>query len=427
MKKFVTLFVLFCLSAVAAVAQSLRLEATVVDANTGRPLQLASVRVNGRGSTVSNAVGTFALSCEPTDVLHVTYVGYRSRDVVASQVGSVVSLEPAEQPLGEIVVLPIANTIRLITKEMLRQEQKFKKNQATFFYRQTAFQETVAQNPVNEELAVLAPTVERAEGGTICYEFVESFLKGCSAVALRDLRLLTGRYAGLRPDEHHQYYFYSNFFTFSQIEIATKQKYRRMTSWPDEVVPLSADYHLYYDVIYKVLDDGERRLYVITFVPYDEVRIPIYEVTMFVDAETLHVLKFQGLGRNIHVLQNAQKQKGNFNLTRRVRENVVPTDFKFVVNMTEERGFVEVETVFVETIHEYQGKRTTTHSVLYNVGERKVKRGGKLDYYADIHSQIERQGYDPAFWKENEVVRRTPVEQRVQELFEGKQLFGVFK
>ena len=37
---------------------------------------------------------------------------------------------------------------------------------------------------------------------------------------------------------------------------------------------------------------------------------------------------------------------------------------------------------------------------------------------------IEEQGYDPTFWQQNEVVLRTPVEQKVAELFEQQQLFG---
>ena len=45
----------------------------------------------------------------------------------------------------------------------------------------------------------------------------------------------------------------------------------------------------------------------------------------------------------------------------------------------------------------------------------------------NMQEEIARQGYDAKFWEDNEVVLRTPVEEQVMRLFEGHQLFGVFK
>ena len=64
--------------------------------------------------------------------------------------------------------------------------------------------------------------------------------------------------------------------------------------------------------------------------------------------------------------------------------------------------------------------------MLFNVGDRDIGRGRLLDTQSNMHDAIESQGYDKKFWRDNEIVLRTPVEQEVLRLFESRNLFGVF-
>ena len=54
-------------------------------------------------------------------------------------------------------------------------------------------------------------------------------------------------------------------------------------------------------------------------------------------------------------------------------------------------------------------------------------KGEKMGFYGDLHGGIETQGYDPQFWRNNEMVVKTPIEQEVMEMFETHKLFGVFR
>jgi len=54
------------------------------------------------------------------------------------------------------------------------------------------------------------------------------------------------------------------------------------------------------------------------------------------------------------------------------------------------------------------------------------KKGKDLKFEDDLHQRIDHQKYDRDFWQQNEIIRRTRAEEAVHELFDRKELFGVF-
>ena len=396
--------------------------ATVIDAVTHERLPFASVWVDGATSTITNAVGTFSLHCEPADVLRITYVGYKAAYVEARQLGEVVALQPQERQLQEVVVVPIGPMINKICKETLRLQQKYKNRESKFFYRQTAFL------------------------GARCYEFAESFLKGNPAVSLRNLSIYTGRYAGIQSDSLNHYTYFGNFYTFSQLEMAA---YYKMPSKLDDVVPLFRNYNKFYNVSYTVIsgDDGER-IFAIRFEPKPEVlsRYSILGGTLYVDEQTLHIRRFEGEGHNFRVLTRILTETNEIGFSR-YTQSVSLAHFSYVVEMTEEHGYPEVQSVYVDESHDFEGQTITTRSLLFNLGDGPKKKGNllkrignwfadqhsdsksssMLEFYSELHKEIKRTGYDPDFWQKNEIVRRTPIEQAVLQLFEENDLFGVME
>lgn len=397
MKHLQAMFLLWLL-ALPAGAQQAVFQAAVVDAQSGQTLPFASVYAENGASTITNSEGCFSIETDSLAVLHISYVGYKPQTVRALQLRRVVELQPMELGLQEVTVTPIGPVIRKATKETLRQLQKHKRQSANFFYRQTAFADSV------------------------CYEFAEAFLAGKSAAWLRDLELVSGRYAGIRSDSMHHYSFYGNFYTFSQIEVASKSG--ALSGFAD-LLPLSRNYSKYYDVDYKVIrDTNDNRLFAIHFAPQPHVRQSILDATLYIDEQTMHLRKMEGVGRNIRVLHRDYEKKDSFVV---IKKMIIPTEFAFVVNMTEERGFLEVQSVFVDESHVQGGKQVVTRSILFNVGDRKMGRGEKMKFYGNLHNGIEQQGFNRDFWHDNETVLRTPVEQQVMELFERDNLFGVFR
>lgn len=377
-------------------------ESVIVDAQTGEPLPFASIYSRHGKSTITNALGAFSIVCDSADVLRLSYVGYHNLEVRAADLQPVTAIKPATQQLAEVEVkgFSINEIIRKTTKETLRQMQKFRKRTATFFYRQTAFSDST------------------------CNEYAEAFFNGRSAVELQDLQLLTGRYAAITPDAQNPYAYYRNFYTFSQISLAQKGY---EPDWSTDLVPLFRHYDRYYDVDYDlVFDADDRRLIVLIFMPKPHVLRSILATNIYVDEQTLHIRRVEGYGVNT-LVRTAAWEPDAADRKGPVRSQVVPTEFSFIANMTEQRGFTEVESVYANAHHEYDGHTIATHSIIFNLGESTTTKGQELEFFGNLHQTIETQGYDPQFWEANEVVRRMPMEYAVVELFERQHLFGNFK
>ena len=383
-------------------AMAQQFEATVVDARTREPLPFASIFIDRQNSTITNSTGRFSIQTDSSSVLKISYVGYKPLSIRADQLRETVALQTMDMGLQEVTVVPISNMIRKATKETC------------------SLQEYLAE-PHVRKLCDYYAGVKQLE---------KVFGREHVRVAVYDSGTLRNGDA-VEPDSLHHYSFYTNFYTFSQIEVATKEK---VIPYHETIIPLSRSYAQYYDVDYEVIRDDSTCLYAIHFVPKPKIKRNILDVTLYIDEQTLHLRKMEGVGRNtglVHREWNKEKQ--------RVVEKLIPTEFGFVVNMTDERDFMEVQSAYIIERHDLGDKQIDTRSILFNIGDRrttfadnkemskKMSKGERMKFYGNLHNEIKSQGYDSLFWRNNEIVLRTPVEQQVMELFERKNLFGVFK
>ncbi len=384
-----------------------RYESTIVDSTTGEPLPYASITTNNshRSATISNAEGTFSITCMPTDSLQLSMTGYSKRTLKAADLSDTTSLVPTEKLLSELLVKPLKlhNFIRQTTKETLSQTKLHADSTATFYYRQTSFCDTT------------------------CNEFLEAFLTAQPAVELRQPTLLTGRYAALPPDSIHPYAYYRNYYTFSQLQLVDKKREHD----PDEtIIPLTYYYRNYYHVDHSyTFDQQGNSLVVINFTPREKIRRPILAATLYVDEQTCHIRKVVGHGVNTFIRTGTWLQESYDDDSRPYFTQIIHTDFQFTITMTERRGFTEIESIHVVTTHDDDnGSSITTSTLLYNVAPDtpSANSGNPLPFYGHLHKQIEAQGYSPDFWSQNEIVRRTPLEQKVVALFTTAHLFGQF-
>lgn len=397
------LIVILLLSSLPLMAQLEKFEATIVDAKTHEPLPFASVYASQKSSTISNAVGVFSIKCSPVAVLRISYVGYKTIHVKASELGRRVALEPLENQLKEVIVTPIdlKDFIRKTTSETRRQLRKNEKRKSSFFYRQTTFADST------------------------CFELMEAFLQAKSAVFLRDLVLLKGRFAGIQPDSLHRYSFWTNFFFVSELPMLTRYDYHDNIG----IKPLVRNYRDYYDVGYDIMGDGDDRILAIQFTPKPRLWESVLAVTLYVNARTHLLQKMEGEVRNVNVVHKEYvvEEVDTGKVVREIKTNQ-PSTFHLTVNMTEEHGFLEVQSVYVDQQFMRYGKCINTRSIMFNVGGMEGTDGGrKMWNYGDLHNYVREQGYDQQFWHDNEMVRRTPVEQQVMEMFESQNLFGVFE
>ena len=395
-------FIIFNLSFSPAGAQVV---ATVVDAQTREPLPFASIFINKRSSTITNAEGSFSIKCEPTDVLRISFVGYKTAYISASSLLSkrkTIPLTPLENQLKEVTVtsVDLKKLIRKTTSEMRRQLRKSEKHKSCFFYRQTSFADST------------------------CFELMEAFLQAKSAVYLRDLFLLNGRFAGIQPDSLHHYSFWTNYFTVSERPMLTRYDYHGNT----DAMPLTRNYGDFYNLDYDVMVDSTGRLLAVHFIPKEEVKVPVFAATLYINENTHRLRKMEGEIRNVDVIHKdlVVVQEDTSKVVKEIKTYDKFT-FRLTINMTEERGFVEVQSAYIDSRYERYGKQLTTRSILFNVGDlaNDVNRNIQAWGFGDMHDYIRWQGYDPEFWHNNEMVLRTPVEERVLEMFERENLFGI--
>ena len=366
---------------VGVASAQLHIESKIVG-KKGEALPLASVYVDADKNTISNMEGEFAIDVDSTDVLRFSYVGYKTVKIPALQVGRKVTLEAEDHTLDEVLVHSSEYYVDKVRGKQRSEFRRWKWERYQFFYRQTTF------------------TDNR------CTTFLETFFTGLSSLQVRDLVLLTGRYwtvaSSLTANP-------LNYYTFAQVPVLDNNFMPK-----EQLVPLVDFYRKYYQVECHRMSDGERDMYVLHFVPRD-MEIWSVECDLYVDAETFELLQYKGIGH-----------KDNVENSVRGQVHVVPVDYSFEVNYMQDNGFTEVQSVHFDVSFQDFGKKYRTSGLLYNVGERFSSAKKKLGFDNNLLREISQKGYDPTFWRENEIVKRTPVENEVIELVESDNLFGVY-
>lgn len=104
--KIILLLILALISSSALFAQQISVKGTVVDSKTNEVLIGVAVLEKGTNNgTVTNIGGVFNLSVPKGATLHISYVGYTSKEVNAEETQMTISLEEDTKLLDEVVVI----------------------------------------------------------------------------------------------------------------------------------------------------------------------------------------------------------------------------------------------------------------------------------------------------------------------------------
>lgn len=293
MKKLRLIILLLSLLSTSAHAQRLRVDARVIDAKTAETLPFASVYISGQNSTITNAVGEFVIDADSTDMLRISYVGYKTVYVCAADVGEEVLLSSEGEMLGEVVVLGTDLIINKVLEKIKKESKQFGKKKSNFFYRQVSYTD---RN---------------------CSSFLESFFSANNAHQIKNMSLVTGRYvavASLRTVNP------ANFFTFAEVPLYSSEKNIR----PDQqIVPLHKGYKKVYETDVETISNGERSMYVLYFVPRDSNRWAVL-ARLYIDAETFQVMKYEGVSNGEYV-QHMAKKNGKWSPYRILLSSIIST------------------------------------------------------------------------------------------------------
>jgi len=393
---FVTLLILvmpiFCF------AQNQRIiEGKIINKNTNEPLAYANVYSDNGNGTISNIDGLFSLQTDSLDkMVNISFIGYETITFPINEIPNVIKLQSSSIELSEIIIRPV--NVKELISQFIKKEKNYnsKKIQpSTFFYRQTTFT------------------------GDVCNEIIETFLKGTSTVSIGKLELQTGRYAALKGDSMHHYVCQENFFNNVRITpVHVKKPKKNMV-----IVPFQKDFDKYYNVSVRVLFNSKgAKLYEMSFMPKDKIKSPIVEGIVTINPENLILKKYEGEIRNNYLLANDDEVK--------LKNN----SLEFLILYENKDGISYVKTVSLNSSFVVELPIKSFHvevnGLAFNLNDSIIvnkTNSRKLRFKNSLLKEIAKTGYDPIFWENNPIIKRTPLEDESILIFEKSNLFGTLR
>ena len=403
---------LLLMLALSARSQTWKLEAHVIDAQSGQPVSYANVYSTTGCGTITNSDGDFVVPVTDTASVRISFVGYETVQLPVTEIGRVVRLKRATYSLNEVLVLPSGDRLAMrVIKKAVKEFQRSAKVRGNYFYRQVT------------------------QTDSICNEYIEAFFWGRTSYCFPEAYLLEGRYAGLPSDSLTHYQYVTNFFTLSQLNVIS---FIGGTGIHGIISPLRPNFALFYKVTYDTLRSTSPTtpdLYVLYFEPLPIVHSPILQAVVYVDMKTLGVLRCEGnlLGLTMQDIVTGEEHDfvAHFNIHfRRVGDRFDP---KTHDALNTRHSYSELTTVSADAFTTFIGQPVRLHSVLYNLGDNPLAGRTQPDFslkigaQTDLKSAISHTTYNPDFWQQNETVKRTQLEQSVLNLMEGKRLFSNYK
>jgi hypothetical protein len=370
---------------------------TVVDRATNTPIPFVSILVdNGQHGTVSNEKGEFTLTVHevPAQLL-LSHISYKTTTYRIDSIETrlVVSMEQAPVFLPEVSVVgnEAYRMVEQVFDKALAERTVFRYGKA--FYRQTSFMD---QNPT-----------EILEG------FFDTKFNNNGVEASK---ITEGRFA---KREIKGSLNFLNFSTFA-IGAAIYQDQPKPI-----LLPLSREGLGGYEFeILNILKKQDQEIVEISCQPHAGLKKPAFEGTIFVDRDRNHIMKVVGvirlgsqgfdliLGRkpipyhdtvlSLEVVY-VNSPGDQYQLSH------VKADLHMLYDIGAERHTEKISSMF--TLFDYA---TTLRAVHFK----------KVRLKTNDLKTIQSVPYNPEFWKNNPIVKRTPLEEDVVRAFESDGAFG---
>ena len=388
------LYVCGCLVGLATTAHGQgQVTGKILDRQTHQPVPYAGVSVlGGRTGTTSNAEGEFVLTLSALPArLVVTQLSYR-RDTVA--VATAGALRPIE-------LVPAPTTLPTVemgsyTAELLRKAFRvLQHTNAAKHYGQAFYRQTTRLDATPTEVQEMVWDVRASSAG------------------LEGTHLAQARYAK-RKDALLSYKDLSNLTKTFQLYLPTAAD----TLQKGRV--LSADPATYYNLrLLGLTQNAGQTLAEIEFVGKPAYNPAHVQGTIVIDTDTYQVLRFRvGMDAITHSNNPTFKFKNgrvNYDVAFRPQPagtvlDYIKTTYTITVGRMLKPDIQEEATGFTY----FYGWQPTPASVAYAAPSAQV---------SDL-AAIKQTTYDPAFWRDNPVVKRTPLEDEVIRSFEQQKAFG---
>ncbi|MDR0542108.1 MAG: carboxypeptidase-like regulatory domain-containing protein [Dysgonamonadaceae bacterium] len=361
---------------------------SVYDKVTGESLISASVYFDHSNGTITNSDGEFIIKKIPdVDSIAFSYIGYASQKYALHLVPSKIYLEPVATNLPEITVIPgyankIVEQIWEKYNKISKEENSRKSGKYSFFYRQIT------------------------QSHDVYNEFIECFLTADNTHSIENLSLQEGRYAKIRKDST-VYFTFDNFYYMSQIK-PFRQKDAGKKTVNTFIQPNFKK--LYYVDIADQFSDEKGSIIVLSFQPRKQnvKDMAINTGKLYVRESDLSIIRFEG----------TTQMNIKFQVNYKERPNTYPIVESVMCSLDSENKYTKEN----QEVVKYKVKIS---SVLFLIDQQFNSSGKKLNKNVLLET-INKKKYNPEFWKNNPVVKRTQIDEDVIKGFEASGAFDIF-
>ncbi|WP_426060102.1 carboxypeptidase-like regulatory domain-containing protein [Hymenobacter sp. B1770] len=392
MKQFLLSGLLLATTALPAAAQQ-RLTGKVLDASTGQPVPYASISVlNSTLGTTSNAEGEFEIGgMALPGKLVVSELGHQ-RDTVAVTATQTlqIRLQPTSVLLPEVQVGSYLSDLIAQAYRQLRHTYD-RKLYGQAFYRQVTRLDDAPTEV--QEMVWNAETSNSGLGGTALAQ--ARFAKKKALISFNNFSLYTKRYGLYNPADD-----------------SVKQ---------ESIIGLHVADYLKLKLL-SVTQNGAQQLIEIGFANKSNNANGFSRGSMVIDEATRQLLRVRLETTGFHTKSNNPIFKFKNEVTQiewvfAPRPSGAATLDYLKVDYRTDLGRLmkaDMRIHVASFAYCYNGQPTPAASVAYAPA-----KGGEVDL-----ALIKQTTYDPAFWQNNAVVKRTPLEEQIMKSFEQKGAFG---
>ena len=399
------IFLFQVLAVISALGQKTVIRGRVLDAETGDPVPYVSIVLPELNKgTASNIDGEFQFRVDSLPLrITFSHISYETFSM------TVTNGEPF--------------TVRLQPRKILMHEVVVEED------RMNDYLKTLLQKAYNHTLQ----TSKRDHYGRAFYRQISKNGKDYSELyeifydtrfntaGIEDWAIQEGRYALKTAHVADEYIYNKNFTLLSRVlsvvQLPTK----------DIIQPVNPQVALYYDLkMEHLMDMDGRKVAVISFVPKPDLTIPAMEGELYIDIDRYDILKMKGRIKNDKLkfitLSTKEGSWKNYTLSFDMAFKTGPDSTLVLDYITLDQSFdFYLRGVFMNPV------KTRAFLVFYEYyqPERKKHLGGRLvRYNRRDRDVLDEMGYNPLFWADNPVVKRTPIEEEVIKTFEDLHAFG---
>ena len=387
--------------------EPLTIHGRIVEAGSADPVAFASVGISGTSrGTSSNEQGGFILTLDslPAELVF-SHINYERK---------IIQISPEDTVLG-ISLLPAVKTLRQVTV--------FGRKNENAYYNMVIKAYDKINNQKNHDQYGKAFYRQLSEKDDHYTEIFEIFfdVKYTSA-GIQNWALQQGRYA-FQNDEHEDIFVYNRNFTLLSRIIPVVQP-----QTDELLLPVNPDVKMLFDLRLKeIIDHHDHKIAVIEYKPKSTTNAPAASGEIYIDTKTYEIYKITG------TFNDPALDIIKFNDRSSTWKNYL-LSFDIVFNKTPQANKLQLDYIRISHSFDYYNNQQfnghiQTSSLLsfyeyYNPPKEK-KLGGDLPMQTADISAINEAGYNPTFWEENPIVKRTPLEENLVRDFEKNDAFAM--